>query len=160
MDRNQPLDGASLHSDCSQACQMLQECRRLNLRVETDEHGYMARLTKDLKNFLSVEIRHAKVHQDNIRPLVFYLLHIAQRSDSSYIREPTKHSFGRRVCALLFQSNGFQWHASSSLERSSKGYRSSLRDCLDNAWTVVKILELLSGPTASKLYVTQPPDRR
>src|SRR5580693_8881360 len=99
---------------------MLQECRWLNLRIETDEHGYMARLTQDLKNFLSVEIRHTKVNQDNIRPLVFYLLHIAQRSDSSYIREPAKHSLGRGMCALLFQSNGFQWHASSSLERFSK----------------------------------------
>src|SRR5437588_892403 len=100
--------------ECAQAVQMFEQGRRLHFGIKEHQNRRWPRLTKNFYNLFSIDLRHANIHQNDVRSFLLHLFKVFQGSHRPYFGEASEDSLGRRVRTLLFQGNSPYRHTTSS----------------------------------------------
>src|SRR5437588_294084 len=91
--------------ECAQAVQMFEQGRRLHFGIKEHQNRRWPRLTKNFYNLFSIDLRHANIHQNDVRSFLLHLFKVFQGSHRPYFCEASEDSLGRRVRTLLFHGN-------------------------------------------------------
>jgi len=100
--------------ECAQAVQMFEQGRGLHFGIKEHQYRRWPRLTKNFYNLFSIDLGHANIHQNDVRPFLPHLFKIFQGSDRPYFSEASEDSLGRWVRTLLFQGDCPYRHTTSS----------------------------------------------